>query len=377
MLLFLTAVDGTGNNAKNYLPKKDENTDRSVTNILKLHLLAGGDVNNKKNYAIPDQVCLYQRGIGSMYQSKLRQVIGDLDAQIEPMLEQLAEQYEEGDKLYVIGYSRGAAAARKFITILDEKGLTLKSGKKVNKPPVEFLGCFETVSMQVGENRWKIIRNMIFDRITRSRVLGEKGGKIPAIVKRAVHNVALDDNRYRKFPEAFPPVLMDSKDDRVHEAWFPGEHGDVGGSYYTKGVPDTSCKYMQEWMENDGLCFLSNENLKSEALTLDNENKDEIDKDDLDIDPNSGDKLHLNDKQVNDPSYRPVITVSNEKEIKGGTVRIHKSVLDHWEATKKNNGTKEYKINPEIKEAGNLVVVGSLDKELETETKKLKDLLRI
>ena len=375
MLLFLTAVDGTGNNAKDQLPNKD--IDETVTNVLKLHLLAGGDVNNKKNYAIPDQVCIYQRGIGALKQSKKKQVIGDLSVQIEAMLEQLAEQYEEGDKLYIIGYSRGAAAARKFITILDQEGLTLKSGKKVDKPPVEFLGCFETVSMQVGENFLKILRNIIFDRITRSRVLGETGGKLPSIVKRAVHNLALDDNRYRAFPAAFPPVLMDSKDDRVHEAWFPGEHGDVGGSYYSKGVPDTSCRYMQEWMEHDGLCFLSNEDLNPESLMLENENKDRIDKKDLDITPDPSGRLHLNEDQINEPSYRPVITVSNEKKIEGGTVRIHKSVLEHWEALKKEDGTSQYKINPEIKKAGNLVVVGSLDKELDTETKKFKDILRI
>ena len=300
-------------------------------------------------------------------------MMGNLSEQTEPMLELLEEQYEEGDKLYVIGYSRGAAAARKFVTILDEKGLTLKSGKKVDKPPVEFLGCFETVSMQVSKYWFKILRNMIFNRITRSRVLGERGGKIPTIVKRAVHNVALDDNRYRAFPAAFPPVLMDSKDDRVHEVWFPGIHGDVGGCFYTKGIPDISCRYMQEWMENDGLCFLSHNALHPESLMLDNEHK--IDNKDLDITPDPSGKLHLDDDQLNDPTYRPVIAVSNEKKIEGGTVRIHKSVLEHWEATK--NGTNEYKINPEIKKAGNLVVVGSLDKELDAETKKFKELLGI
>ena len=84
---------------------------------------------------------------------------------------------------------------------------------------------------------------------------------------------------------------------------------------------------------------------------------------------------YLKGFQLSEPTYCPVVTVTNEKEIKGDTVRVHKSVMEHIEARMEKTGTSQYKINPEIMKAGDLVFVGSLDNELDTETKKFKDLL--
>jgi hypothetical protein len=167
---------------------------------------------------------------------------------------------------------------------------------------------------------------------------------------------------------------MDSNDDRVHEAWFSGEHGDVGGNFYTKRMPDCSCKYMQEWMESLGISFIQLEEINSESLKVNDYPDVKIDKMDLDIKPNPTDKLHLNCKQSSNPSYRPVVTVTNEEIIDGGTVRIHVSVLDHMRAMEKAN--TPYAITPTIKET-NVVVVGSLDTELETETKTFKEIFEV
>lgn len=372
-------TDGTGNNLRDFEPKYDEKEgiDRSITNVLKLHLLAGGGINNKRN-DVPGQVCLYQRGVGGMSESKfvriMNMVLGDLTQQTKPMHKKLEKVYEKGDKLYIIGYSRGAASARQFVSELEQDGVVTASGEKVDKPPVEFLGCFETVSMQVKNNFINIMRRKKRGAITQSSVVGEMNGNLPSIVKKAVHNVALDDNRFRA-NQPFPPVFMDSKDDRVHEAWFPGEHGDVGGTYYTEGVPDVSCKYMQEWMENleDGITFIEAKDIHPECLEIDEHPEANIDKTKLDIKPDPSDKLHLGKSQVENPSYRPVVTVTNEEIIEGGTVRIHRSVLDHFEAMEEKK--TPYAINPEIKKA-NIVVVGSLDKELDAETKRLKELLK-
>ena len=44
---------------------------------------------------------------------------------------------------------------------------------------------------------------------------------------------------------------MDSRNDRVTEIWFPGNHCDIRDNYYT--VPDNSCKKMQKWLEDGSL----------------------------------------------------------------------------------------------------------------------------
>ena len=301
---------------------------------------------------------------------------GDLSLQTKPMREKLEAVYEKGDKLYIIGYSRGAASARKFTTELYDNGLLTADGEFVEKPPIEFIGCFETVAMQVKNRFFSLLRTRRKRTLTKSTVIGEKDGKIPSNVKKAVHNLALNDNRMVAPPMGwFPPILMDSGDDRVHEAWFAGEHGDIGGTYYTKGMPDGSCKYMQEWIESldDNIRFIQPEEINLECLAIDNYPDVKINPSDLSINPDPTDKLHLGRKQIDEPSFRPVVTVANNEIVKDGTVRVHESVLHHMEAMEKK-GTP-YAINPEMKKS-KLVIVGSLGKELEAETKKFAELLK-
>ena len=290
------------------------------------------------------------------------------------MREKLEAVYEKGDRLYIVGYSRGAAAARQFSSELHDDGLLTAHGEKVESPPIEFLGCFETVSMQTKDRLFSILRTRNKSILTCSSVVGEKDGKIPPNVVKAVHNVALNDNRMVSPPMWFPPVFMDSEDDRVHETWFAGEHGDIGGSYYTKGMPDGSCKYMQEWIESldDSLRFIQPEEINSECLAIDDYPDIKLNQSDLTISPDPTDKIHLNEQQMNNPSFRPVVTVSNNEIVKDGTVRVHESVLHHMEAMQKK-GTP-YEVNPNMKKT-KVVIVGPLGKELEAETKKFAELL--
>lgn len=370
----LLAFDGTGNNARDFMP--NEETDVSFTNVLKLHILAGGDINGRRN-DVPGQISLYERGIGGKTDVKLRRLLrmagGDLSRQTKPMRQKLEAVYEKGDKLYLIGFSRGAASARKFATELYKEGLLTKDGDKVEEPPIEFLGCFETVAMQVKKRFFKVMRTKRNENLTKSTVVGEEGNLFPNI-KKAVHNVAFDDNRMFAPPVWYPPVLMDSKDARIHETWFAGEHGDVGGTYYTKGMPDSSCKYMQEWIESldDSLSFIQPGDINPECLAIDGYPDICINVDDICIIPDPTDQIHLNEAQTKKPSYRPVVVVSGDKIVEDGTVSVHESVLYHMEAMEKK-GTP-YKINPELKKA-KAVIVGSLGKELQSETKRFAELL--
>ena len=347
-----------------------------MTNVLKLHWLSGGDINNRRN-DIPGQISIYKRGVGGISHNAILKkigLVGMLRFQTRPMHRMLEKVYEKGDELYIIGFSRGASSARKFVTELQRRGIRTTSGERVKEPPVELLGCFDTVSAQIRHLPYVIISRM-FGWIVKSRVVGERGGKIPPIVKKAVHNIALDDNRFQGFfaTHLHSPVYMDSGDDRVHEIWVAGEHGDSGGSLYTKGMPDFSCKAMQEWLENEGIKFIEPEQIHPDSLKIDDFPDVVIDKMDLDIAPNPKDKLHMKGPQITRPSYRPVTTVTNQKKVKGGTVRIHVSVLKHMEAMKEK-GTP-YVPNPGVKDT-DLVVVGALDNVLKEETKRFIELIR-
>lgn len=375
----LLAFDGTGNNARDFAP--DEATDRSLTNVLKLHLLAGGDINNRRN-DIDGQISIYERGIGAVSDNKListlRQVGGDLSRQTKPMREKLEAVYEPGDKLYLVGFSRGAASARKFATLLYKDGLKTKDGELVEEPPIEFVGCFETVAMQVKRRLVKILRRRKSETLTPSTVLGEDGRVAPNVSK-AVHCVALNDNRQWDPLPCFPPVLMGAEE-RVHEAWFAGEHGDVGGNFYTKGIPDCACVYMKEWMESlgeDSLNFIKAEDINDECLKIDEYPEVKITATDLTLTPDPTDRIHLNaEAQIATdeftPSYRPVLVVKNDEKVEGATVNVHESVLLHMEAMKEK-GTP-YLPNPYLKDA-NPVVVGPLGVVSDDMTERLKAML--
>ena len=361
-------VDGTGDNARDFAP--DEKKDANISNPLKMNFLAGGDIDNQFKSTVDGQECLYVRGVGGVTDNKLlkniRFALGDLDQQTEAMWKLLEGTYEEGDKLYLVGFSRGSASARRFACELDERGVKTTGGKLVEKPPIEFLGCFDTVSMQIKNNFIKNIGRMVTNGISKSSVLGEKDGKLPSIVKRAVHNMSLDDNRSKMFP----PCYMDSADDRVVEVWFPGEHGDSGGTYYSKGLPDGSFRFMQEWMENldEPLKFIKNTEIADQSLVIKDYPDVKLDKTKFDVDPDPTDKWHLKDDQIDKPQPRKVAFVTNEKIVKGKTVKIHESVLDHMEAT------PDYFVNRNLKKT-DFVVVGSLGKTLEDKTARLKELI--
>ncbi len=296
------------------------------------------------------------------------------------MQRKLEDVYEEGDKLYMIGFSRGSSAARKFANDIRKKGLKTKDGKKVKNIPIEFLGCFETVSMQVRKNFFSILWTSLRKEITKSTVLGEDGFIAPN-VKKAVHLVALDDNRQWSPLPCFPPVLMGAEE-RVHEAWFAGEHGDVGGNFFTKGIPDCACVAMKEWMESlgdDSIKFIEAKDIHEDCVKIDGYPDVKINPADLALAPDASDRIHLNAEcQVktddNEPSYRLVHVQKNDEIVEGATVNIHESVLDHLEAYIEK-GTPEV-INPNLRKVSKFInVVGPLGKVLDDKTKRLQAIL--
>jgi len=381
----LLAFDGTLNNVRDFTPNKEE--DRNFTHILRLHLFAGGDINGDTRDADDkNQISLYEVGVGGETENTalgmLRAVGGNISGRIEDMKKRLEAVYQPGDRLYLVGFSRGAASARKLAADLYDNGLTcMKNGEVVERPPIEFMGCFDTVSLQITAQPLQLLVTKYLHGIPSSGAVGEKGFIAPN-VKRAVHNVSIDDNRmWRGSPFTFNPTLM-GNEEKVTETWFAGEHGDVGGSYYSKGMPDCSLEYMMEWMEGgdlgegNNLEFLKAQDIDPANLIMNGFPEIQIDAADLSVSPDTADTLHLKLKEQNEPnnpSYRPIYVVQNDEVVENATVKIHVSALQHMEDMKKVG--KKYLMNPNIKDT-DFVVVGPLGRELEDETKKLSDNLK-
>lgn len=385
----LVSFDGSGQNTKFNGPNKDN--DNGFSNVLKLHLLAGGSIDEKKTDGnVEGQKILYSTGVGGKQDNAFvrainNYLVGSLSEQTRPIKKQLEAIYEEGDELYLTGYSRGASSARKFAVDLNNKGLRLSSGKRVKKVPIEFLACFDTVSMQTAGGLTHPLRIIkTFLRIVKkigdmkaldvqsSIVLGEIDGQLPPNVKKAVHNLSLDDVR----AGFYTPVLMDSTDKRVTEVWFPGCHGDVGGSYYHDGLSNASGRYMQQFLEDAGVKFLAPKQVDAESLVDPCNPKRKYHTNTLSLKPNAKDISHIS--SIHEVRSRPILAVSKDKAIKDGTVRIHESLLERIlsDAPKQRHKKEEvpYKVNPNLKLL-NFVVVGDMNVELPEKTEQLKKAL--
>ena len=153
-------------------------------------------------------------------------------------------------------------------------------------------------------------------------IIGEVNGALPSIVKKAVHNLSLDDGRNKRsateLPEildnpldavVYPPMYMDSQNDKVHEVYFPGVHEDVGGSEEVHGLSDCAGVYMKEWLESEGIQFYDTANdIPEDHFVIPDwvnkgaEGLPPVQPDDVAFNPNPGKRDYHNDGRLRDDS---------------------------------------------------------------------------
>ena len=237
--------DGTGNEPAD---AGEFTEDESISNVLKLHVLMGGGLRrDKSDTKTPNekrQVTHYYNGIGTREGDFPVPLLGRVIALVRRPINMIfaptfgdagrilrealgdfeAAGYQPDDKLVVFGFSRGAALARKFVSML----LAADAEREVS-----FLGVFDTVAAMNGIHRKgdKISSDVVFEN-----------GTLNARVKKAVHIVALDEDRV-----PFSPTLINRDPNdraRIVEVWFPGVHSDVGGGYWYDGLSDVALEFM-------------------------------------------------------------------------------------------------------------------------------------
>ncbi len=238
------SFDGTGNEPSDVVGfTKDE----SISNVLKMHVLMGGcSEGGRLDTTTPSgnpQCTFYYSGIGTSRKDKrvtrvgrsfhrVRRAFnmvwaptwGDAGRILADARKDLLDIYEQGDRVLVLGFSRGAALARKFV------GEVLASNECEE---IAFLGVFDTVAALDGVHRIgeKISTDILFEN-----------GTLDERVRRAVHILALDESRI-----PFTPMQINKDPEhpkRILEVWFPGVHSDVGGGYWLDGLADLALEFM-------------------------------------------------------------------------------------------------------------------------------------
>lgn len=331
----LICFDGTGNqpiDAEQQLLEDGSVEDDNITNVLKLHLLAGGNLRaarpERGDGAVAGQHSLYFSGVGtrgSVVRRAFRKAFAGLGPRrsIRAAREELARVYERGDTLAVFGFSRGAAIARRFVSEIAESGLATRSGVVDPVPDVRLLGVWDTVVS-------KGLPELETDELPEVEELGEKNGLSP-IVDRALHLVALDERRL-----AFRPTLMNEQAG-VEEIWMPGVHSDVGGGFRLDGLSDIALEVMLAAGRAAGLGFLDPASMPRERIVVDQEGADvTIGRDDLVITPDVTAVLHQqvrNDvkSQITLRSRDPFVLRDGQPAPQGRPV-VHHTVVDRIRA---------------------------------------------
>lgn len=170
-----------------------------------------------------------------------------INRQIRRAYGYLASRYRTGDRVFLLGYSRGAFAVRSLAGVIDRVGLlrpqhaTVRNIRQAyrhyelspssdaagvfgkaychSKVEIDMLGVWDTVKA-LGLRlpvlwRWAEERHAFHNL--------QLGGAI----KHGFHALALDETR-----EVFEPLLWQCPPDwkgRAEQVWFRGAHGDVGG----------------------------------------------------------------------------------------------------------------------------------------------------
>jgi len=323
--------DGTNNDPKDAVQdvKGDgEIEDENITNILKFHLILGGDLKTEKTVQPNGNRYFYYNGVGTygnFFQRKLNSGLAseklDVSKIINLAMADFDDYYEEEnfEKVLVTGFSRGGAIARRFAALINEKVA----------PNSIIEAIFDTVA-SIG------LPNLSSSDRPKSDVVFEHGFTLPTNVDKALHLVSLDDKR-----RAFQPTLM-NKDERILEVWFAGAHSDVGGGYFYDGLSDTTLRFFMDWFEDLklGINLLSSKTIKYDNL-LNKDVKYSIGVDDVQVDPNSFGVNHQQERLI----LTTLISLTDRKccVIKEDKIQKGKVPLIHYSVAERINGDRNYR----------------------------------
>jgi uncharacterized protein (DUF2235 family) len=230
----------------------------------------------------PNQIAFYDRGLGTGF----RKFSGNLGGagvtkNILDCYKFIFENFEAGDQIYLIGFSRGAATVRSLSSFIDYFGILPKSrpelikqaykiykisDEKIRKIKVEefllrhhtmnsnikFIGCFDTVAA-LGFPIKSI--SAFIDKIPFFRHKFHNF-KLSKRVENAYHALSIDDER-----ETFHPVLWDPGEN-ITQVWFCGMHTDVGGGYDIDKLSDIPLIWMRDMAVEHGLLIYSDHKVK-------------------------------------------------------------------------------------------------------------------
>lgn len=275
------------------------NSINSNTNVWRMRALCAATSKDGK-----PQLIYYEVGVNGF----LGGVFGQgLDENIRLAYEWLIENYNDGDEIFIFGFSRGAFTARSLASLVALEGI-LKAGS-----PIGVTQLFARYQKGNEESIWTLKdeaasgdagkltdeeRSLLkYSQPAKVKVVGVwdtvgsvgvAAGNIPHIsrsqfdylqtglfipIENGYHALAIDEHRYDFAPTLWtrhhrkdgsgPP---DRALANVEQRWFVGAHANVGGGYENDLLNQAPLRWLMQKAELHGLTFRSEVTLDGDAL---------------------------------------------------------------------------------------------------------------
>jgi uncharacterized protein (DUF2235 family) len=279
--------DGTGNTG----------IEGRGTNVFKL--FEAVDLNgHRTDPELRHQLAFYDDGVGTEGIAVKRTLGGatgwGLKSNVKQLYRELSRVYDDGDQIFLFGFSRGAFTVRTLAGMIGSCGILkgesfgtaralrravdaayvayraryssvltrftdIVSGRLSGQDAIDafrekfkddlnasftiaFIGVWDTVdAVGMPFALSDIVNRYVFQFKFPTKGLG-------AHIQKACHALSIDDPRV-----AFEPVLWDGPDDRIEQVWFSGVHSNVGGGYPKQGMSLVALDWMLSHAAKSGL----------------------------------------------------------------------------------------------------------------------------
>ncbi len=222
----------------------------------------------------PQQPLFYDEGVGTHWYDKLPGAFGQgLSENIRQGYAWLAKKHQEGDPIFVFGFSRGAYTARSLVGLVRKCGI-LKAPDEDRVDKAYDLYRNRDVAPDHSEAKRFRAENSVETRVRFIGVWDTVGALgIPAtgflfsrdyyrwhdtelskIVDFAYHAIAVDERRKDYGVTVWTRAKPENKE--VEQRWFVGAHANVGGGYDKKPkdlLPNPPLRWIQDKAEAAGL----------------------------------------------------------------------------------------------------------------------------
>ncbi len=259
MKRLVVLFDGTWNKPGN----EDE-----ITNVVKLHrFIPESDAQGVR------QLAHYVVGIATEDLGRLTFTVGAIGFGVGDRMQRgykfLCENYEDGDEIYVIGFSRGAFQARSLAGLVALAGIARSAEPET---VVAVWDCYEQNKLSPDAKRleelragasypvrikcvgvWDTVGNLGIPFVRKGLIkelLGFHDTELSPLVDVGLHALAIDEPR-----GPFEPTLWTLKRGTtvpdgqiVEQVWFPGSHANVGGGFKDSRLSDIALLWMAERM---------------------------------------------------------------------------------------------------------------------------------